>query len=64
MTRHMIWAEDEHFTGWCCSHCPWGVVAPRLESTVAALAFNRVAQETFDQHACAQNSREMAVGSC
>src|SRR5678815_4753835 len=47
MTRHMIWAEDDNFTGWCCSHCPWGVVAPRLESTVAALAFNRVAQETF-----------------
>jgi hypothetical protein len=41
MTRHMIWAEDENFTGWCCSHCPWGVVCPRLESSVAALAFNR-----------------------
>jgi len=57
MTRHMIWAEDENFTGWCCSHCPWGVVAPRLESTVAALAFNRVAQEGFDRHGCAQNTR-------
>ena len=56
MTRHMIWAEDDNFTGWCCSQCPWGVVAPRLESTVAALAFNRVAQETFDQHACALNA--------
>src|SRR5882724_7394958 len=31
MNRHMIWAEDENFTGWCCSRCPWGVVAPRLE---------------------------------
>jgi hypothetical protein len=55
MTRRMIWAEDEEFTGWCCSHCPWGVVAPRLESTVAALAFNREAQESFDQHACARH---------
>jgi hypothetical protein len=52
MTRRMIWAEDDNFTGWCCSHCPWGLVAPRLESTVAALAFNRVAQENFDQHVC------------
>ncbi len=60
MTRHMIWAEDENFTGRCCSRCPWGVVAPRLESTVAALAFNRVAQEGFDQHACAQSTREAA----
>src|SRR5216684_7495790 len=33
------WMND--FTGWCCSHCPWGLTAPRLESTVAALAFNR-----------------------
>jgi hypothetical protein len=39
----MIWAEDDNFTDWCCSHCPWGVVAPHLENTVAALAFNRVA---------------------
>jgi hypothetical protein len=49
----MIWIEDEQFTGWCCSHCPWEITAPRLESTVAALAFNRVAQENFDKHACA-----------
>ena len=52
MTRRMIWAEDDNFTGWCCSHCAWGLVAPRLESTVAALAFNRVAQENFEQHVC------------
>jgi hypothetical protein len=31
MTRHMIWAEDENFSGWCCSRCPWGVVAQRGE---------------------------------
>lgn len=52
MTRHMIWAEDDKFTGWCCSQCLWGMVAPRLESTVAALAFNREAQKSFDWHAC------------
>jgi hypothetical protein len=56
MTRHVIWAEDDNLTGWCCSNCPWGVVAPRLESTVAALDFNRGAQETFDQHACLLNA--------
>jgi hypothetical protein len=52
MAKRMIWVEDECFTGWCCSQCPWGVIAPRLESTVAALAFNRVAQEGFDKHDC------------
>ena len=57
MTRYMIWAEDENFTGWCCSHCPWGMVAPRLESTFAVLAFNRVAQEGFDPHGCAQRTQ-------
>lgn len=55
MTRRMIWAEDEDITGWCCSQCPWVVVAPRFESTVAALAFNRTAQESFDRHACAHD---------
>jgi hypothetical protein len=61
MTRRMIWAEDDNFTGWCCSRCTWGLIAPRLESTVAALAFNRVAQESFDQHACAQDASREAI---
>jgi hypothetical protein len=57
----MIWAENENFTGWCCSHCEWGLTTPRLESTVAALAFNRVAQESFDTHACTANARAEAT---
>jgi hypothetical protein len=41
------------------------VVAPRLVSTGAALAFNRVAQETFDERACTLNAerRAPAVGA-
>ena len=52
MDRRMIWIEDDEFTGWCCSDCQWGIIVPRLESTVAALAFNRVAQEEFQKHDC------------
>lgn len=51
-TRHMIWADNEDFTGWCCSHCLWGLIAPHLVTPVAALVFNRVAQEGFEKHAC------------
>ena len=29
-----------------------GFTAPSLESTVAALAFNRVAQEGYEKHDC------------
>ena len=29
---------------------------PHLDSTVAALAFNRLAQETFEKHDCAQGT--------
>lgn len=54
--RRMIWAEDETIAGWCCSHCSWSIAAPRLESTVAAIRFNRVAQEGFEQHDCASSS--------
>ena len=61
MTRHMIWSEDEKFTGWCCSQCLWGLVAPRLESTVAALAFNREAQKGFDGHACAPHIQQETI---
>jgi hypothetical protein len=53
MDRYMIWVEDREFTGWCCSDCEWELVVPRMESTVAALAFNRVAQEEFGKHDCA-----------
>jgi len=52
MGKRLIWVEGDDFTGWCCSHCSWGLTAPRLESTVAALAFNRFAQETFEKLTC------------
>ena len=54
--RHMIRIEDREFTGWCCSDCQWEIVVPRLESTVAAIAFNRVAQDEFRKHDCATGS--------
>jgi len=54
MNKRLIWVDDG-FSGWCCSHCTWGMTAPRLESTVAALAFNRVAQEDFEKHTCNPN---------
>ena len=53
MNKRLIWVEGDDFTGWCCSHGTWGITAPHLESTVAALAFNRLAQETFEKHECA-----------
>ncbi len=53
----MIWVEEDEFTGWCCSACGWGITMPRLDSTVATLAFNRVAQETFEKHDCAAESK-------
>lgn len=56
MSTRMIWLEDDEFTGWCCPHCTWGILAPRLESTVAALAFNRLAQKTFEKHSCVGNT--------
>jgi len=58
MSRRMNWAENEDFTGWCCSYCQWGVIAPRLESTVAALTFNRIAQENFEKHTCTQDAHD------
>jgi hypothetical protein len=50
--RRMIWVDDDTLTGWCCSHCEWGIIAPHLETTVAVLAFNRIAQEDFAKHGC------------
>jgi hypothetical protein len=33
------------------------MTTPLLESTVAALAFNRVAQEDFEKHACVHGAQ-------
>src|SRR5258705_13572189 len=52
MSKRLIWVDGDKFTGWRCSQCMWGLTAPRLESTVAALAFNRLAQEDFEKHDC------------
>ena len=49
----MIWIEDDGITAWCCSDCQWSIAAPYLESTVAAIRFNRVAQESVEKHNCA-----------
>lgn len=57
MAKRMIWVEDETFTGWCCSGCEWGIIAPRLDSTVAALTFNRIAQESFYKHQCPDSTQ-------
>jgi hypothetical protein len=57
MNKQLIWIDDDDFSGWCCSRCTWGMTAPRLESTVAALAFNRVAQEDFEKHTCVHNAQ-------
>src|SRR5215471_3959661 len=52
LQRRMIWVDDDRLTGWCCSHCQWGIIAPRLETTVAVIAFNRIAQDDFAKHGC------------
>ena len=57
MNKHLIWIDGDDFSGWCCSFCTWGMTAPRLESTVAALTFNRVAQEDFEKHTCVHNAQ-------
>jgi len=52
MDKRLIWLDGDDFSGWCCSNCTWAITAPRMDSTVAALAFNRIAQKDFDKHAC------------
>jgi hypothetical protein len=52
MNKRLIWVDADDFSGWCCSSCDWGMTTPHLESTVAALAFNRLAQESFEKHSC------------
>ena len=57
MDKRLIRVDGDDFSGWCCSRCTWGMTTPLLESTVAALAFNRVAQEDFERHSCIRNAQ-------
>ena len=57
MIRYMVWVVGEICEGWGCTRCDWVIAVPPLESTVAALQYNRTAQKTFDAHDCAQNGR-------
>ena len=47
MSKRLIWVDGDKFAGWCCSQCMWGPTAPRLESTVAALAFTALRKRTL-----------------
>ena len=60
MDIRLIRVDGDDFSGWCCSRCPWGMTTPLLESTVAAIAFNRVAQEDFAKHTCADKPQQGA----
>jgi hypothetical protein len=57
MNKELIWVDGDDFSGWCCSHCRWGIAPPFLETTVAALAFNRIAQKDFEKHLCGQSAQ-------
>ncbi len=61
INKRMAWIEDEHFKGWHCSECSWAISAIRVDTTVAVLAFNRIAQEGFEKHRCAPASEKPKV---
>src|SRR5262249_10882222 len=60
MSKRLIWVDGDDFTGWCCSHCTWGLSAPYLDSSAATLAFNRLAHETFEKHGCGETAHREA----
>jgi len=55
MIRYMVWVVFEICEGWGCSRCDWVIPLPRLDNTVAALQYNRTAQQSFDVHECHHN---------
>ncbi len=60
MNKHLIRVDGDDFSGWCWSRCTWGMTTPLVESTVAALAFSRVAHEDFEKHNCEHKVQEDA----
>lgn len=50
MTRYMVWVVTDTEEGWGCSLCDWITATPELDTTVAALQYNRAAQQAFDSH--------------
>lgn len=64
MNKRLIWVDGDDFSGWCCSHCTWRMTAPRLDSTVATLAFNRLAQEDFETTPATRTPTETHNAGC
>ena len=55
MSRYMVWVETDNSEGWGCSICDWIIATPELDTTVAALKYNRTAQLSFERHECREN---------
>ncbi len=55
MIRYMVWVQAEDAEGWGCSICNWIIATPELDTTVAVLNYNRIAQRSFDTHECRQD---------
>ena len=59
MSKRSIWVEGVDFHRLVLLPLHLGITAPRLEGTRAALAFNRLAQETFEKHNCADSTHQV-----
>jgi hypothetical protein len=57
MDKQLIRVDGDDFSGCGCSRCTWGMTTPLLESTVAALDFNRAAHQDFERHACVHGAQ-------
>jgi hypothetical protein len=58
----MVWVQAESREGWGCSLCDWILTTPELDTTVAALKYNRIAQQNFDTHECYENAKKPFQG--
>ena len=63
MSRYMVWVQTESSEGWGCSLCEWVIAASEIETTVAALRYNRAAQRAFDVHECHRYGRGNAFSA-
>jgi hypothetical protein len=61
MIGNMVWVVSDTEEGWGCTLCDWIIATPELDTTVAALKYNRIAQKNFDTHECRQNGNGNGV---
>jgi hypothetical protein len=59
--RKLVWIEEQHFWGWCCSECAWlfRPLGPLVGQSIEVMKvhYEQQRDKEFASHICAEHRR-------